>query len=526
MEDPPPVQDSPSAGSQPQLPLPVAAGRAIVGPLSTSATVARLSSVMDTEAAGGAPTPAPLTSDRLFDLNMQRVLEHWTVSEALREIIANALDEQALTHTDEPQVARTGDGVWHIRDFGRGLRYDHFTQNEDPEKLRKPRLVIGKFGVGLKDAIATFDRHEIGVAIHSRHAEITTVSAAKHGFDDVRTLHAVVAPPSDPQMTGTEFVLSRLSDEEVEKAKSFFLRYSDDIELEATRYGSVLQRESGAARIYVNGLRVAEEPNFLFSYNITSLTKGLRAALNRERSNVGRQAYSDRVKAILLASSAPAVADPLAEDLANFIGGKNHDETAWLDVGIHACKVLNAHQQVVFVTAEQMYLAGGLIARAGDDGFRVIVVPDTVAQRLPRLTDIEGNAVRDLNEYRDEWNRSFEYDFVAVEELTAREQAVFARAAPLLELLRKETKRVREILVSRTMRLNAYSDNEAVGVWDSNEGRIIIKRDQLARTESFLSTLLHEVGHALSGAPDMDEEFEAALTHLLGRTGTAATSGE
>lgn len=241
----------------------------------------------DAQAAGGAPTPAPLTSDRMFDLNMQRVLEHWTVSEALREIIANALDEQALTNTDEPQVSRTGDGVWHVRDFGRGLRYDHFTQNEDPEKLRKPQLVIGKFGVGLKDAIATFDRHGIGVAIHSRHAEITIASAAKQGFDDVLTLHAVVAPPGDPQMTGTEFVLSGLSDEEVEKAKSFFLRYSDDIELEATRYGSVLQRESGAARIYVNGLRVAEEPNFLFSYNITSLTKGLRAALNRERSNFG-----------------------------------------------------------------------------------------------------------------------------------------------------------------------------------------------------------------------------------------------
>jgi hypothetical protein len=76
------------------------------------------------------------------------------------------------------------------------------------------------------------------------------------------------------------------------------------------------------------------------------------------------------------------------------------------------------------------------------------------------------------------------------------------------------------------MRLNAYSDNEAVGVWDSSEGRIIIKRDQLADPESFLSTLLHEAGHALSGAPDIDEEFEAALTHLLGRTGTAATGGD
>src|SRR3984885_12372702 len=287
-------------------------------------------------------------SSRLFDLNIQRVLEHWTVSEALREIIANALDEQALTDTAEPEVFRARDGAWHVRDYGRGLRYEHFTQNEDAEKLRKPRLVIGKFGVGLKDAMATFDRHDIEVMMLSRHATITLASAAKHGFSDVLTLHAVVGPPRDAAMTGTEVILTAITDEDVEVAKSFFLRYSGEVELEATRYGSVLERAEGPARIYVNGLRVAEEPNFLFSYNITSLTKSLRAALNRERSNVGRQAYSDRVKAILLASSAPSVAEPLAKDLADFVRGKNHDETAGLDVGLPAGKGLTSNELVVF----------------------------------------------------------------------------------------------------------------------------------------------------------------------------------
>ena len=456
---------------------------------------------------------------RLFDLNIQRVLEHWSVSEAVREIIANALDEQALTDTSEPEVFRGEDEAWHVRDFGRGLRYEHFTQNEDAEKLRKPNLVIGKFGVGLKDALATFDRHRIGVTILSRHATITLASAAKHGFEDVLTLHAVVAPPRNPAMTGTEVILAGVADDAVETAKDFFLRYSREIELDATRYGSVLERAEGPGRIYVNGLRVAEEPNFLFSYNITSLTKGLRAALNRERSNVGRQAYSDRVKAILLDSKAPTVADPLAEDLANLARGVNHDETTWIDVGLHACKVLNASERVVFVTADQMYLAGDLIGRARDDGYRVVVVPDTVAHRLPRLKDMEGNPLRDLGEYRDEWNRSFQYNFVPVEEMSDRERAVFELASPLVALLRQETRRVKDVRISRTMRINAHSNNEAIGVWDELEGTIVIKRDVLSRPESFLGTLLHEVGHAFSGAPDRSEQFEDALTHLLGRTG-------
>ena len=60
---------------------------------------------------------------REFDLNIERVLENWTVAHALREVIANALDEQALTGTAEPQIFRDAEDRWHIRDWGRGRRF-------------------------------------------------------------------------------------------------------------------------------------------------------------------------------------------------------------------------------------------------------------------------------------------------------------------------------------------------------------------------------------------------------------------
>jgi len=210
---------------------------------------------------------------REFDLNIERVLENWTVAHALREVIANALDEQALTGSREPQIF-------------------------------------------LKDALATFDRHRIAVVIKSRHGDITTGKQAKHGFDDIQTLHALITDPSDPGFIGTEFIMhgTALGERQVEEAKALFLRYSGDEELGVTPFGTVLRRKDnrGRARIYVNGLRVAEEENFLFSYNITSPTAALRRALNRERSNVGRSAYTDRVKSTMLActpasSSTPAV---------------------------------------------------------------------------------------------------------------------------------------------------------------------------------------------------------------------------
>jgi hypothetical protein len=57
---------------------------------------------------------------REFDLNIERVLENWTVAHALREVIANALDEQALTETREPQIFRDAQGIAHLPSTGSG----------------------------------------------------------------------------------------------------------------------------------------------------------------------------------------------------------------------------------------------------------------------------------------------------------------------------------------------------------------------------------------------------------------------
>src|SRR5215472_7909517 len=51
---------------------------------------------------------------REFDLNIERVLENWTVAHALREVIANALDKQALTGTVivRPGLMEPGRAAW------------------------------------------------------------------------------------------------------------------------------------------------------------------------------------------------------------------------------------------------------------------------------------------------------------------------------------------------------------------------------------------------------------------------------
>ena len=63
-----------------------------------------------------------MNETRLFDLNIERILEAWDSAHAVRELIANALDEQELSQTGDIEVFQLDDGGWVIRDFGRGLR--------------------------------------------------------------------------------------------------------------------------------------------------------------------------------------------------------------------------------------------------------------------------------------------------------------------------------------------------------------------------------------------------------------------
>ncbi len=159
----------------------------------------------DARVTGGATA-----AGQAFDLNIEKVLEHWPV------------------------------------------RYDHLTQKENQEKLRHPQA-IGQFGIGLKDALAVCDRRGIAVRLRSPHGDITTAMPPKTGFPDVITLHGVVGCPKPP-MAGTDVELTGVSDDDMATAKGFLLRFSDTIKLEETRYGDVLAGPTGEpGRIYVRG---------------------------------------------------------------------------------------------------------------------------------------------------------------------------------------------------------------------------------------------------------------------------------
>ena len=457
-------------------------------------------------------------STREFDLNVENILENWEVYHAIREIIANALDEQIITKTPAISIYKSSDSCWHIVDYGRGLNYHHLTQNENEEKLKNPKL-IGRFGVGLKDTLATLYRHNIKVRISSKYGVITLKQASKAGFEDIITLHANISAPENADMTGTDFCLQGCTDEDIKKAKALFLAFSGNEILESTSYGDVLSRNSKSADIYINGVKVSEEPNFLFSYNITSLTAKLKKALNRERANVGRSAYTDRVKTILMECKQKIVIQKLVDDLQAFSLGTRHDELTWQDVQLHVSDQLRKLQaNTAFVTTADIQDDPDTIEEMKRGGLHPVIIPENI---LNRIEDINkgaknGETFTTAKQYLADRQASFHPIVIEEAALTAQERSIYEKTEELLRCIGGRPKQVNEIQIVEKIYDVEPTSTETLGLYDISKHKILIKRNQLKSLTAYAGTLLHECAHAISGANDTSRDFEDELTDMIG----------
>jgi hypothetical protein len=244
------------------------------------------------------------------------------------------------------------------------------------------------------------------------------------------------------------------------------------------------------------------------------LNKKIKDALNRERNNVGRVAYSERIKSILLECKQKAVAEKLVNDLQEFETGNYHDELHWIDVSTHATKLLNSYKKVVFFTPQELQSNSDFIERVKDDGYEIITISENIRDKISGQNDYEHKPIVDLDEYIEEWSESFEFSFVEKVQLNEQERKIYDMTDEIFKFIGGKPNVIKAIKISETMRPNGHLFSDAVGFWNGSE--IIIKRSELQSLERFASTLLHETAHAISSASDVSIEFENALTKLLG----------
>ena len=222
------------------------------------------------------------------------------------------------------------------------------------------------------------------------------------------------------------------------------------------------------------------------------------------------------LKSIILSSKDSVVAKRLVDDLGKYEEGTQHDELKYNDICVHACKILNSKDKVVFVTPQEQSTEKHLLDHAKGDGLGIITIPNIIKEKIQGIEDVEGNVIRDTSQYEHEYAESFEFEFISEAELTDSEKEVFSYKDKILNLVGGKPKIVHDIKISETLRVGSTVCGVA-GLWQPSDGQIIIKRKQLSNLRSFAGTLLHEIAHAKSRCPDVDAGFEQMLSEFLGQ---------
>ena len=211
----------------------------------------------------------------------------------------------------------------------------------------------------------------------------------------------------------------------------------------------------------------------------------------------------------------------LVDDMAGFAKGATRDEVKWNDVAERVVRQLAvADPDTVFVTAAQRWSHPELIRRAETDGKHVFVIPDALAARLRAADD---DTVTTLERFAAEWNERVVIEPIDPSQLEPAERAVLDLAGDVLGIVGRRRDEW-DVVVSETLHLTPDGTETAHGLWEPAQRRIVINRSLPRLAELFVATLLHEIGHAITGATDLTAEFEDGLTDLLGTVGTRAVT--
>lgn len=232
-----------------------------------------------------------------IDLNIgETYLTDWSVGMALRELIANAIDE---TSDREINTEKLSDLKWKIENKGSEIQPENFLIKEGIKANEKGK--IGKFGIGLKDSIAVLMSNGIIVKVITSEYVFHAIYNVKSKIVKEKSINIKVNK-SNSKFVGTQVVLENCEDIYMDEAKEYFLKYRGEYsKVSETRYGDILieSNKKYNGTIYFNGMKIASENTFLYSYNIKLEDEELKKGISRERNQVSKDVYMSSVKRII-----------------------------------------------------------------------------------------------------------------------------------------------------------------------------------------------------------------------------------
>jgi len=337
-----------------------------------------------------------------IDLNIgQAYLSEWTEGMAIRELIANAMDETTNGNID---IKEAPEGVWKITNIRNEIKPENFVIKEGEKSKKKGK--IGKFGIGLKDAIGVLMIRGIGVRILTSEYEYVAEYRKKNKFINDKCLFINIYK-NTREWLGTQVILEKCSDDSIKEAKSHFLIYRDKHRVvDTTEYGDILfeDDENKNGTIYLNGIKIAYESTFLYSYNIKVEKDTLKKGISRERCDLSREVYKDSLKMIINCIKSEDVLREYYKRLIKTRDGSLKGELVYTEAQLKTIRYTIQHNISIVVfpsvcKGNLITLYKELISR---DEITVIKLLNSYYNRLQKVSDlIEGNILAD--NYKDEY---------------------------------------------------------------------------------------------------------------------------
>jgi len=243
-----------------------------------------------------------MSCTKSFDLNIGRqCLDNWENKHALRELIANAIDEHTARNIKKPISINYNRKYVEIIDYGNGIMPNNFI-NQTNYKKKNNKKYIGFFGIGLKDSLGVLCKNNINVVIYTKNYKY--IPEYKNRLKDDVTLHINIYDNNEEDEDidyGTKIVLTNIDKRDLEESKKYFLNYSSN------KYDILYKYDNGDKKIiehdkkqivYINGLKVCETNDLYFSYNIQK-TNSIMQSLNRDRQDKELKLFKSEIHSIL-----------------------------------------------------------------------------------------------------------------------------------------------------------------------------------------------------------------------------------
>jgi hypothetical protein len=234
----------------------------------------------------------------------------------------------------------------------------------------------------------------------------------------------------------------------------------------------------------------------------------MRTALNRERTNVGRMAYSDRIQDILVNSTNISVMKQLADCVSN--KKSTYDEIDWHNAYIHAVKILNTSNDVVFMTQDDITNNNDVVNEIKKSHKKIIIVDKKMFDKLKTTYDIHGHEIITINTFEQKLSKE-RTNIIEITDLDDDERQVYEQTSKIIELAKKfKYKHAFDIKIVN------FIDKNCKGVCDYSKQCIYMSRKTLSSFDSYAGTLLHEIIHESTFTKDLERNFENHLTKMIG----------